>query len=271
MLPLTPQVFAILAGLVEERSGLHYGAPDLDLFAQKVEPSAVEAGFDSLLDYYYWLRYDPEGEAGLQKLVEALTVHETYFFREYDSLRALTEGFLVPWAREGRALRIWCAACATGEEPFTLAMLLLKADALSNVRIVASDVSAAVLARAAQGDFNRRSIRWVPPGFIDVLLHQKGDRVVVDEQARRAVEFRQVNLVEREQVAAMGTFDAVLCRNVLIYFTDQTALNVVRGLTNALKPGGQLLVGTSESLLRFGTELSCSENRGSFFYSRAAP
>lgn len=269
-LSLSPQVFAILSALVEERAGLHYAPSDLDLFAQKVSPSAQEAGFDSLLDYYYFLRYDPEGPRALQSLIESLTVHETYFFREYDSLRALTEAYLVPAVRQGRALRVWCAASATGEEPLSLAMLLQKAGVLEKVELIASDVSRGVLERAQRGEFNRRSVRWMPSGFMDVLMRQDGERIIIDERVRRAVQFTQVNLIVPEEVKALGLFDAVLCRNVLIYFTDQTALRVVQGLTNALKPGGRLLVGTSESLLRFGTQLDCFEERGSYFYAKAA-
>src|SRR3954447_8337457 len=113
-------VFAILSALVEERAGLHYGSGDQEIFLEKVAVRAAETGFDSLLDYYYYLRYDPGGEAEIEKLIDALVVNETYFFRELQPLRVLVERFVAPAVRAGHRPRIWSAPCATGEEPLTL-------------------------------------------------------------------------------------------------------------------------------------------------------
>lgn len=267
-LSLSPQVFTILAGLVDEQAGLHYQPSDLELFEQKVAPVVMEAGHESFLDYYYFLRYDPDGPRALQTLIEALTVHETYFFREYDALKALAEAHLLPLVKKTGRARVWCAACATGEEPLSLAMLLARANIGEHVEIVATDISHVALERASRGDFNRRSVRWMPPGFLGTYLHQDGERFIVQPEVRARVEYKQVNLVDSEGIKTLGQFDAVLCRNVLIYFKDETALKVVESLTAALSPDGILVVGTSESLLRFGTSLSCNEMAGAFFYGR---
>lgn len=270
-LPLSPQVFAILATLIERRAGLHYEPGDRDLLADKVSARALEAGFDSLLDYYYFLRYDPAGEAALDDLVDSLLVHETYFFREAQPLEVLVDEVLLPAARAGQHPRVWCAACSTGEEPLTLAMLLAERGALDSVRIVASDLSRRALERARRGEHNLRALRALPPGYEGRFLDVVGGRPVVRPELTAAVEWRRVNLVNAQAVGELGTFDAILCRNVLIYFQDETARQVVDSLIGALKPGGHLLVGTSESLMRFGTALACEERRGAFFYTRAGP
>lgn len=271
-LPLSPPVFSILSGLIEARAGLHYAPSDQELLAQKVSERALEAGFDSLLDYYYFLRYDPAGPAALDALVESLTVHETYFFRELEQLRAVVEGVLAPRALAGLPTRVWSAACSTGEEPLTLAMMLAERGLAGRVEILASDISQRVLERAQRGEFGRRSLRSLPPGvdgrFLDV--QDGGERARVRPEICAAVSWRRVNLVDAAQVAALGSFDVILCRNVMIYFSDETARRVVDSLTLALKPGGHLLVGTSESLLRFGTQLHCEEKSGAFFYTREA-
>ncbi|HET9449876.1 MAG TPA: protein-glutamate O-methyltransferase CheR [Aggregicoccus sp.] len=278
-LPLSPPVFSILSGLIEARAGLHYAPADQGLLAEKVSERALEAGFDSLLDYYYFLRYDPAGPAALDALIESLTVHETYFFREHEQLRALVDGVLAPRLRQGQSLRVWSAACSTGEEPLTLAMMLAErgfppggGPAAPKLELVASDISQRVLERAQQGEFNRRSLRALPPGvdgrFLDVA--PGGERASVRPELREAVRWKRVNLVDAAQVAALGTFDVILCRNVMIYFSDETARRVVESLTQALRPGGHLLVGTSESLLRFGTQLQCEEKGGAFFYTKGA-
>src|SRR5687768_10123504 len=120
----SPQLFAILSGLVEERVGLHYGPSERDLFLDKVQVRALEVGFDSLLDYYYYLRYDDPNGTELDQLAEALVVHETYFFRELEPLAVAVDDVIGPRVAAGQRARIWSAACATGEEPLTAAMLL---------------------------------------------------------------------------------------------------------------------------------------------------
>jgi chemotaxis protein methyltransferase CheR len=262
---LTPQLFAILGALVEERAGLHYGASAMELFADKVAQRASDAGFESLLDYYYYLRYDPAGGEELDRLVDALLVHETYFFREADQLRALVDEILLPAASRGARPRVWCAAAATGEEPLTLAMMLAERGALGRVEIVASDLSRRALERARAGVFGARSQRALPPEAARWLT-RSGDAAVVDPSLRDAIEWRCANLVDPATYAAFGAFDAIACRNVLIYFSDATAHRVVTSLAEHLVPGGHLLVGASESLLRFGTLLRCEERGGAFFY-----
>ena len=267
-LPLSTQVFTILAGLVEDRAGLHYRPEDRELLGDKVSLRAQELGFDSLLDYYYFLRYDPGGPAELDHLLEILLVHETYFFREADQLRVLVNQLLGPALEAGKELRIWCAACATGEEPLTLAMMLADRGASKQVRIVASDLSDRALSRARGGVFSQRSLRALPEGVLGRWLSKDGDRYAIDGALLRSIEWRKVNLVERVEVDALGAFDAILCRNVLIYFGDDTARAVVGRLSGALIPGAWLLVGASESLLRYGTSLACEEHGGAFFYRR---
>jgi chemotaxis protein methyltransferase CheR len=269
-LPLSPQVFAILSGLVEERAGLHYRPDDLDLLRDKVSLRAEQAGFGSLLDYYYFLRYDAAGSAELDTLVEALVVHETYFFREADQLRVLCQSLLQPALAGPGPVRIWCAACATGEEPFTLAMLLDEVGLLQRARIVATDVSARALERARRGQFGARSMRALPAGVEGRWLRREGGSIKVEPRLAESIEWRQLNLIDGAAVAAMGLFHAVLARNVLIYFSDDTVRRVVAQLADALIPGGLLLVGASESLLRYGTVLSCEEHGGAFFYRRKA-
>ena len=177
-----------------------------------------------------------------------------------------------PRARAGRPTRVWSAACSTGEEPLTLAMMLAEKGLGSRVDIVASDISQKVLERAQRGEFGRRSLRSLPPGVSGRYLEvdPDGERARVRPELMAAVTWKRVNLVDPAQVAALGRFDVILCRNVMIYFSDDTARRVVDSLTQALEPGGHLLVGTSESLLRFGTQLQCEEKSGAFFYTREA-
>ena len=268
MLPLSPQVFAILAGLIEEKAGLHYRLQDLDLVRDKISTRAEQAGFESLLDYYYFLRYDPGAAAELDALVEALVVHETYFFREPQQLEVLLDSLLAPKLQRGGEVRVWCAACATGEEPLTVAMMAADRGVLQRMRIVASDVSSRALQKARAGQFSPRAARALPPGVEGRWLRRQGDRFAVQPGLLPAIEWRRINLLDRDAVRGAGCFDAILVRNVLIYFSDDTVRRVISSLNEALVPQGHLLVGASESLLRYGTSLACVEQGGAFFYRR---
>jgi chemotaxis protein methyltransferase CheR len=278
--PLSPQLFAILSALVEERLGIHHGAEDLEIFSDKVLSRAAEAGFESALDYYYFLRYDAAAVVELEALADALVVGETYFFRELDALRAgVTHALLPAIAERGRA-RVWSAACATGEEPVSLALLLDEASIRDRTEIVATDISARAIARAKAGSYANRALRVLPPnppppGFSeqlrmlsDVTIFRDGPKAQVARSVIAGIDYRQLNLLDDGAVAALGTFDLVLCRNVLIYFADPTVKRVVGTLASSLNESGRLIIGASESLLRFGTMLRCEERGGAFLYAR---
>jgi len=269
-LPTSPQVLAIVSALIEEKTGIHYPAEDRELLADKVGLRAQAAGFESLLDYYYFLRYDDGSAAELDALIDALVVNETYFFRELEPLNVLVQDFLAPMVSAGRRPRVWSAASATGEEPLTLAMLLDEAGLLPHVSILASDISPRALARARSGRHGRRSLRASPPAALAArYLQPESDGYRSDPRLHAAVTFQRVNLTDRAAIAGLGRFDVILCRNVLIYFRDETAISVLGSLVGALHDGGRLIVGISESLMRFGTSLMCDEHRGVFVYRKA--
>lgn len=267
---LSPQLFAVFADLVEQAAGLHYASADRELFASKLVAHAAERGHDVLIDYYYRLRYDDVTGAELASLIEALLVHETYLFREADALTELVDGHLVPIVRARRRARVWSAACSTGEEPYTLAMLLDARGVLDAVEIVATDISPAVIARARQGKLGRRALRDGHPAELAARYTEvNAQGIAVAPRIRGAVQFSTMNLVG-PAAPALGRFDVVLCRNVLIYFDDEQVLRVIDRLVEQLALDGVIAVGASESLMRFGTRLVCEEHGRSFFY-RCAP
>jgi chemotaxis protein methyltransferase CheR len=279
MTELSPQLFAIFSSLVEERLGLHYGVEDMRVFSDKIFGAMAEAGFDSPLDYYYALRYDDDARASTDALANALVVGETYFFRELEALKVAIPHVIQPAIRlRGRA-RIWSAGCATGEEPLTLAMVLANAGILPQCEIVASDVSARALTRARAGVYGPRSLRAINADAEPMIRDLAARWLERDESAdggvarvarpiADAVTFRRVNLLDTEAIKALGTFDLVSCRNVLIYFADDTVSRVVASLCQSMAPRGRIIVGASESLLRFGTLLHCEERGGAFFYTK---
>jgi chemotaxis protein methyltransferase CheR len=270
-LELTPPLFAILSSIIEERTGLCYSLQDQELLASKLSLRALELGFTSLLDYYYFLRYDAGSQDEFAGLVNTLVVNETFFFRELDALSAVVKDVVAPLVQAGRTPRVWSAACSTGEEPLTLAMLLDQHGLLGKVELVATDISSNVLAKARSCEYSRRSLRQVAaPALVAKWLTVRESSVSVAPALRDAIVWKQMNLMDGSAIAELGSFDLILCRNVLIYFSEVTASRVVRSLSDQLRPRGVLLVGVSESLMRFGTALVCEENGGVFLYRKAA-
>ncbi len=268
---LTLPLFAIFSDLIETSCGVHYDVSDLPILESKLAVQATELGFDSLLDYYYRLRYDDPGAVELHKLVEAILVHETYFFREYLPLEHLIDHYLVGIVRARGRARVWSAACSTGEEPFTLAMLLDQRGLLDRVEVVASDVSTDTIARAKAGLHGKRALRdGHPPHIASRYLESGPGGFAVVPQIRDAVRFSAINLLDDIAVRSLGRFDAIVCRNVLIYFHEAQIVKVLDRLTRALEPGGLIAVGVAESLLRFGTSLVCEERGNAFFYRSTA-
>jgi chemotaxis protein methyltransferase CheR len=269
---LTAPVFSILSTLIEERIGLSYTLQDRDLLASKLGSRMLELGYDSALDYYYFLRYDPTSDSEFQALVNTLVVNETFFFREFAALEALVSHYALPLANTGRTLRIWCAAASTGEEPLTLAMLLEHHGLLDRVQVVATDISSTALARAKEGHYSRRSLRQIPaPELVAKWLDVTDKSITVKPALRETIQWQQLNLLDAAAIQSLGEFDFIICRNVLIYFRDAVVSRVVRALEAQLRQGGVLLVGVSESLLRFSTPLACEEKAGVFVYRRASP
>ena len=223
-------------------------------------------GLKKVEDYLHLLESSP---AEHEELVESVVVAETWFFRDRDAYAALAHiarETSIPAPGQG-VMRLLSVPCSTGEEPLTLAMLLDERGALAAVEIVASDISARSIKRAQSGKFRVRSVRDpAPERLVSRYLQRKPDEVSIEPRLIEHVTWKQLNLLDRVSQAALGVFDAIVCRNVLIYFAQDRIARVVRSLLDRLVSDGVLLVGISESLFRIDADLLCEERRGIFSY-----
>jgi len=266
-----PTTVTLVRDLVHETTGLYFADDRTAQLVDRLSPLVLERGFPSLLDYYYLLKYDtaaaPE-EWG--RVFDALAVPETYFWREIDQLRALVT-VVVPRcveALEGRPLRIWSVPCASGEEPLTLAMLLEEAGwfARAPIEIHASDASPAAIARAHAGLYRGRAFRNLPPDVRDRFFTREGEawRVAPSLQAR--VRWSVVNLMDPAQAGPRAAAPIVLCRNLFIYFSEQTIRQAVAMFAARMPRPGYLAVGVSESLLKVTNDFELQDVAGAFLY-----
>lgn len=273
-LGLTGGADRLLRDLIHERTGLYFDNGRGDILTDKLAPLVVERGFTSLLDYYYLLKYDEEARDEWLNVMDALSVPETYFWREMDQVRALVERVVPRWfATPGAGpLKIWCAACATGEEPLTIAMVLKEAGWLGRVpiEIRASDASTSAVAKARRGIYRERSFRNLPAHLRAKYFAQEGATKTwrVDAKLHEAVEWRVANLMNEAEVAPLAAAHVIFCRNVFIYFSDQTIRRTVRSFAANIRPPGYLFVAAAESLLKLTTEFELQEVGSAFVYVR---
>lgn len=246
-----------------------YEPHQFDQLADRLAPLVVARGVGSYMDYYYLLKYSADRDEWL-KVMDALAVQETYFWREIDQLRAVVS-CVVPElvkALDGEPLRIWSVPCATGEEPLTLAMLLAEAGWFDRapIEILASDASPKAIDRARQGFYTQRAFRNLPPALRDKYFvpHEQGWQVV--RPLQRRVAFDVVNLMAAEQVARHASAPVIFCRNVFIYFSDRSIRRALGVFEQSMPAPGYLCVAASESLLRRTAVFELQEIGGTFMY-----
>lgn len=259
-----------LRDLISDRTGNHFDDRQLDWLWEKLQSRVVDLGLGSPLDYYYLLKYDPGAEAEWVQLHSAITVNETYFWRELEAVRAVA-GTLAPDAlRRGvDPVRIWHAGCASGEEAYSLAIALQEfaPGTAPRVEILATDLDREVLERAEEATYRQRSLRMLPPEFRERWFRVTTDgRFRLDPMLRNRVRFAEVNLVDERAVRALGRFDVILCRNVFIYFSPDAIRRTALLFHELLREPGYLFLGAAESLLRHRTPFLLDEVAGALAY-----
>jgi chemotaxis protein methyltransferase CheR len=262
-------VFVILRDLVRDRIGISFDDDKRDLFAGKLSDRVHALRLSSFLDYYYRLKYGPGSEEEWPRLTDALSVQETYFWRELDQIRALVDVLVPQHATAGRGpIRVWSAACATGEEPLSISIALAEAGWFdrADVEVWASDVSAAALEKARLGVYRERSFRALPQGLREKYFSPVAGGWQAARDLHARIKFVHANLLEPTDTSTLATAPFVFCRNVFIYFSAATVARVVRHFADRMPTPSYLFPGVSESLLRATTAFQLEEVGRAFVY-----
>ncbi len=262
----------LLRDLIAAHAGMHYDDTRLDVLRDRIVPLAIERGFDSLLDYYYLLKYDTAAALEWPRVMDALSIQETYFWREADQLRALAST-IIPMLIERRRspVRIWSVPCASGEEPLSIAMALHEAGWFDRaaIEIHASDASEAALAKAARRRFGSRSFRALPEAMRERYFRREPDRdewTINADVFERVTSWSRVNIIQPAEAAALGRSDVIFCRNLFIYFTPATIREVTARFAQWMPSPGFICVGAAESLLRTGSGFELQDLGGAYVY-----
>jgi len=258
---ITPDEFEYIAGFIYRKTGIRYEFKKLYFLSKRVQKRMEELGFETTDDYIRKLRFaDPE-QKEFQLLLNLLTINETYFFRDYPQLQAFAENCLPELlekkeAEGNRRIRIWSAGCASGEEPYTIAIILMEMTeepAKWQIEITASDIDMNMIEKTKRAVYEDRSIRDVPKEYLERYFIKTGKQYRICNEIRSMVRLEHLNLGNREGLRDKRGFDVIFCRNVLIYFDDISRKQLVDQFYVSLNPGGYIFLGSSESVGRIST------------------
>lgn len=255
--PMGEEQFHLLRDFIYEKSAIFFADNKKSQLESRLNLRMRANNLTDYDKYYYLLKYDPQADSELQSLFDSVSTNETSFFRSPPQIQALRDIALpqimaAKSAAGERRLRLWSAGCSTGEEPYTMAIVLkecLGAELANwDIRILGSDISEKALQSARDAVYNEYTLRTAPQVVKDSYFTREDGRYRINEDIRSLVEFQFLNFSDAPRISLMRDFDIIFCRNVLIYFDDTARKRFVEQLHESLHPGGFLFIGHSESL-----------------------
>ncbi len=247
---------SMIRDFIHEKSGIFFAENKMYLLKNRLVRRMTDLGIKSYRDYFYHVKYDTSLRE-FKELMNLVTTNETSFFRNEPQLLSFSAEVLPLMIKEKsqgkgpRSIKVWSAGCSTGEEPYTLAMMILeKLGSIAGwkVEIIANDISEEVLSKARKGEYSGLTLRNVKPTVLDRFFDKVGDLYRVKQEIKALVRFSHINLNEPRQMSMHSGFDAIFCRNVMIYFSDEVKRQIVRGFYNSLQPNGHFYIGHAETL-----------------------
>lgn len=247
--------FALLRSFVYEKTGIYFSDKKAYLLENRLKNRLQELNLSSLEDYYYYLRYGDGAKEELYNLFDVVTTNETSFFRnppQLEMFKEILQSQHLNGERRAEPLRVWCAGCSTGEEPYTVAIIMLELmETQRETRpftVYATDISKRALRSAERGSFNSYAMRHVDGRIREKYFNRVKNNFAINESVKKWVRFDYMNLNDDDAYRKFGHMDVIFCRNVLIYFDEAMRRRVAERMYAALRPGGHLLLGHSESL-----------------------
>jgi len=259
------------------KTGIHFDDSKRYFVDKRLVDRIQATGAEDFRSYFIALRFESKG-LELQELVNAMTVNETYFFREAYQFDCMVNDMLaevVKRKRKGGRIRIWSIPSSTGEEPYSIAIYLLERWPLIDdyeVEILSSDIDTGVLARAQRGVYSPRSVGQLPRAYLDRYFRARADGdFEISRDLVSAVEFNRVNLTDSADTRAFRDIDLIFCRNLLIYFDDLSRRVAAEAMYDALAPGGFVCLGHSESMSRITSLFSVRRFPDALVYQKPLP
>lgn len=254
-LKISKQAFLDLRNLIHEKAGMFFSEGKEYLLEERLSRRLQALNLSSYEEYLYFLRYDSKRDMEMRVVFNQVTTNETSFFRDMSQLDAFSTGvtpkIIEKKGASNKMMRIWSSACSTGEEPYTLAMMLMEEGLIHRgwrIDILASDICDQVLTSAKNAVYGEYAIRNTPKRYLDKYFVKGNGGFSVKPDVKRMVRFTRMNLVDHLQMRMVKEMDVIFCRNVLIYFDDNVKRKVIGYFYDSLVKNGYLIVGFSESL-----------------------
>ncbi len=253
-LPMSQEAFHRLREFIFAKCGLEFPEAKKYLLESRLSPRLNATHCRTFEEYYDFLRFDPNRESELRELFNRVTTNETFFFRDTAQIDCFRQVILPQVMKDQQAtreIRIWSAGCSSGEEPFTLAIVVAEefpALATWDVQVLATDLSEQALEDGRRGVYGPYALRHVPPAYLKKYFTGSDGQYAVGPVLRKMVKFSHLNLVDSVRMRAIRDMDMVFCRNVLIYFDQETRKKIITHFYDALRDRGMFVIGFSESL-----------------------
>jgi len=275
---LTLDEFNRMAELIYDRIGIRFEEKKNYFLSKRVFQRIHDLNFQNFSEYIRLLKYGDNNHSEFQKLINLCTTNETYFFRDFPQLTSFGEYCLKDIcskkAEKGDySLKIWSAGCSTGEESYTLAIII--SEILNNtdnwsIKIIATDIDQNVLTKARMGIYPNTRMNEVPEEYIKNYFIPNGNNFLMNPKIKSMISFEHLNLLEKDKMRNKRGFDFIFCRNVLIYFDDKSRRKVVDDFYLALEAGGYIFLGSSESLSRITTAFALKKAGSQLVYYKEA-
>jgi len=248
--------FTMIRDFIHEKSGIFFAENKMYLVKNRLIKRMSDLGIKSIRDYFYHVKYDVSLKE-FNQLMNLVTTNETSFFRNEPQLLSFSDEVLPLLIKEknqksgSKTIKLWSAGCSSGEEPYTLAIILLEKISLMSgwdIEILANDISENVLQKARQGEYSGITLRNVKPNLLARYFTKAGETYRINPEVKALVKFIHMNLNETRRMAMINNIDVIFFRNVMIYFSDEVKKQIIRGFYNTLNGGGYLYIGHSETL-----------------------
>jgi chemotaxis protein methyltransferase CheR len=271
---LSIEIFRLIRELLRDYCGIFFDDNSRGLLQRRLLGRLKLHNLNSFSDYYRFLLFDKQRDEEFAALMDILTVNETYFFREKNQLLAFSEEILSELKEKKgslKRLRIFSAGCSTGEEPYTLAILIQEKNHFRDwdVEIIGGDINRRVLQVARKGIYRQNSFRATDPYYLHRYFEQaNNEKYKISEEIKKMVKFSYINILDPFKLKFLGMMDVVFCRNVLIYFDNESKKKAVDNLYNIIQPGGYLLLGHAESLINVSTSFILKHLKHDLVYQK---
>ncbi len=266
--------FLLIRDIIHDNYGLYFDPSSKYLLEKRLSRRLSTHQLTTFADYYLFLKYDGHKGEEFSAVIDLLTTNETYFFREGYQLKAFTDEIVpeIVNRKKEKTLRIWSAGCSTGEEPYTIAILLLELMGKGllkgwNIEILGSDISQRVLGVARKGVYGPSSFRETDERYLSFFEDEDGKKKARDD-VKKLVTITHLNLLDSNKISLLKTMDVIFCRNVIIYFDIKAKKKVIQGFYDKLDNNGYLLLGHSESLMNISTLFDLKHLKNDMVYQK---